>query len=90
MSAGISAGGWAVIGLVAGSLLSQKPNPPAPPPPAAPPQESKRPDAGNVLSDMSGRGQAGGAPGVAQTFLTGPGGIDPEGLKLGRTTLLGA
>jgi hypothetical protein len=39
---------------------------------------------------MAGTGQAGGAPGVAQTLLTGTGGIDPSTLGLGRNTLLGS
>lgn len=39
---------------------------------------------------MSGTGQAGGAPGVAQTLLTGAGGIDPSTIGLGKNTLLGS
>jgi hypothetical protein len=54
-----------------------------------PPQASKAPDASSVANAMSGAGQAGGAAGVAQTFLTGAGGIDPSLLKLGKNTLLG-
>lgn len=57
--------------------------------PKAPPQASKAPDAAGVLKSQQGAGQAGGAPGVAQTFLTGAGGIDPSLLQLGKTTLLG-
>jgi hypothetical protein len=38
---------------------------------------------------MLSAGQAGGAPGVAQTFLAGPTGVDPKTLRLGRNTLLG-
>ena len=54
-----------------------------------PPQASKAPTASTVINGQVGAGQAGGSPGVAQTFLTGPGGIDPSLLKLGKTTLLG-
>lgn len=59
--------------------------------PAAPPapQAAKAPDADTVAKGMAGAGQAGGSPGVAQTFLTGPGGIDPSLLNLGKNTLLG-
>lgn len=39
---------------------------------------------------MTGTGQAGGAPGVAQTLLTGAGGIDPSTIGLGKNTLLGS
>jgi len=54
-----------------------------------PPQASKVPDASTIQQQLAGTGQAGGTPGVAQTFLTGPGGIDPSLLKLGKNTLLG-
>ena len=57
--------------------------------PQAPPQASKAPTAASVLKAQQGMGQAGGAPGVAQTFLTGSGGIDPSLLQLGKSTLLG-
>lgn len=64
------------------------------PKPAAQPQApqsqvAKTPDAATVSGDMAGQGQAGGAPGVAQTMLTGPGGVDPNTLNLGKNTLLG-
>jgi hypothetical protein len=39
---------------------------------------------------MAGSGQAGGASGVAQTLLTGTGGIDPSMLGLGKNILLGS
>lgn len=39
---------------------------------------------------MTGTGQAGGAPGVAQTLLTGAGGVDPSTIGLGKNTLLGS
>ena len=53
------------------------------------PQASKSPSASSVAAGMMGTGQGGGAPGVAQTMLTGAGGIDPTKLALGKNTLLG-
>lgn len=93
MSLGISATAWAVIGGVAGGMMlssqMKAPSIPAPPTPVAPPQASVAPDANNTLKSLGGTGQAGGAPGVAQTFLTGPGGVDQSSLLLGKTSLLG-
>lgn len=58
--------------------------------PAAPEsQAAKAPSASAVQGGMMGTGQAGGAPGVAQTMLTGAGGIDPKSLLLGKNSLLG-
>lgn len=56
---------------------------------ASRPQASKAPSVQTVQAGQAGAGQAGGAPGVAQTFLTGAGGIDPNTLNLGKSTLLG-
>jgi hypothetical protein len=42
-----------------------------------------------VRNALIGAGQAGGSPGAAQTMLTGPEGVDPGTLKLGKNTLLG-
>jgi hypothetical protein len=53
------------------------------------PQMSKAPDLNAIRNSQAGPGQAGGSPGVAQTFLTGAGGVDPSTLTLGRTLLLG-
>lgn len=55
------------------------------------PQSAKSPalDVGSLRNSLTGKGQAGGAAGVAQTFLTGTQGIDPGLLNLGRNTLLG-
>jgi hypothetical protein len=80
----------AVIGLIAGSQSGKSKTPPlqaATAPPES--QAAKAPDASSIAAGQAGQGQAGGAPGVAQTFLTGPGGIDPSLLNLGKTTLLG-
>ena len=82
--------GAAAIGI--GYMATQKaPEIPKPAEPIAPPesQAAKLPDAQNTVKALGGSGQAGGAPGVAQTFLTGPGGIDQGSLLLGKTTLLG-
>jgi hypothetical protein len=53
------------------------------------PQASKAPGVQAVQADQLGTGQAGGSPGVAQTFLTGASGVDPSLLNLGKNTLLG-
>jgi hypothetical protein len=45
----------------------------------------KRPDTQAILADT----QAAGAGGAGGTMLTGPQGIDPQQLALGRNTLLG-
>lgn len=83
----------AVLGNVIGSANKPKDMPTPMAPPAPPPsQAAKTPDAQGVLGQMQGTGQAGGGggtPGVAQTFLTGPGGVDPSKLSLGKSSLLG-
>jgi uncharacterized protein HemX len=53
------------------------------------PQPSKAPNVQAVQASQAGAGQGGGAPGVAQTFLTGASGVDPSLLNLGKNTLLG-
>jgi hypothetical protein len=45
----------------------------------------KKPDSGALLSANI----AGGKTGQASTMLTGPAGVDPSTLQLGKTTLLG-
>jgi hypothetical protein len=82
----------AMAGMVGGQLLggrqqSQPQTQAATPPPQT--QDAKAPDQATVRANNMGTGQAGGSPGVAQTMLTGPGGIDPKLLKLGKNTLLG-
>lgn len=79
----------AVVGAVAGAATTKKPNlgKPAPPPP--PPQAAKAPGAGDVRMGLAGAGQAGGSPGIAGTFLTGAGGVDPGGVNLRKASLLG-
>ena len=80
----------AAVGGMMFASTQQSPNIPAPVKPDALPQASQVPDAQGVRAGQSGAGQAGGAPGIAQTFLTGTGGVDPDSLKLGKTSLLGA
>jgi hypothetical protein len=56
----------------------------------APPQAATTPNLQAIQQGVQGRGQAGGAAGIAQTMLTGAGGVNPNKLDLNRTTLLGA
>lgn len=56
---------------------------------ASRPQASKAPSVQDTQAGQAGAGQGGGAPGVAQTFLTGAAGVDPSLLNLGKNTLLG-
>ena len=46
----------------------------------------RRPNTQTLLTDA----RAGGRSGLSSTFLTGPGGVDPDALRLNRTTLLGS
>ena len=81
-----------VAAFVGGGLLGNSQKAPSIKPPEAPtppPQQSKAPDANDVLSQMKGAGQGGGSPGVGSTFLTGSSGVDPNSLNLGKNTLLG-
>ena len=72
------------------SILGATKPPKMPTPQATPmPQMSKAPDLSAIKASNAGPGQAGGSPGVAQTFLTGASGVDPSTLTLGRTLLLG-
>lgn len=52
-------------------------------------QSAKSPDATSVRNALAGPGQGGGAQGIAQTFLSGAGGVNPALLQLGTNTLLG-
>lgn len=78
----------AIGGALLSSQMNKPPNMPSVSAPATP-QASKAPNAQQVSGTMAGTGQGGGSPGAAQTLLTGAGGIDPNDLKLGKTTLLG-
>ena len=68
--------------------------PPPPPPPPPPPQMARAPDAIAVrnsgVANQQIKGAGGGQSGASGTFLTGPGGVDPNSLTLGKKTLLGA
>lgn len=77
------------VGMVGASVLAPKPKTPDIAASTPPPQASQVPDANGVRTGQMGTGQGGGQPGVAQTFLTGAGGVDPSTLKLGKNTLLG-
>ena len=83
-----------VAGAVVSSVLAPDTNTsiPSPASPTAVPksQAEQTPDANSVRQNQSGAAQGGGSPGVAGTFLTGSGGVDPNALKLGKSTLLGA
>lgn len=88
---GFTAAAAAVVGAATAVYSATKtPDIPKPAAPAGTPQSSTVPDATKVGGDMSGTGQAGGAPGVSQTMLTGPGGVDPNTLNLGKNSLLGS
>lgn len=76
--------------LLGGQQQQQMPSIQIPQAPAVPEsQAAKAPTATSIQSGMIGTGQGGGAPGIAQTFLTGAGGVDPKTLNLGKNTLLG-
>lgn len=76
--------------LLGGQEQQQQPQQQLQQAPALPDQQAaKTPTSTSIQSGMIGTGQAGGAPGAASTLLTGPGGIDPKTLTLGKNTLLG-
>lgn len=81
--------GAVVAGAVVGAVATRKPKMGKPPPPPKPPQMAKVPNAMDVRAGLMGSQQAGGSPGVAGTFLTGSGGVDPGGVNLRKTSLLG-
>lgn len=74
---------------VGAALAPKPPKIPDAPTPPPPPQAAKAPDLGVIQKQLAGAGQAGGAPGIGQTMLTGPGGVNPGQLTLGKNTLLG-
>ncbi len=84
----------AAVGLanLAGTLMTPKVNIPSATPPVAPPtpQTASLASGSSVQNSLVGTGQAGGSIGVAQTLLTGAGGVDPSTLNLGKNTLLGS
>lgn len=83
--------GTAVVGLAASAAMAPKaPNMPAPgdATPAPQSQAAKMPDQSAVRRQGAGGG-TGAAPAAASTMLTGPGGVAPGALSLGKSTLLG-
>lgn len=81
--------GFAAAAAMGGMMLASSMNKPASPQVPAAPQASQAPDAMGTRASVAGVGQGGGSPGIAQTFLSGAGGVDPSLLQLGRNTLLG-
>lgn len=81
----------AAVGIAGGikALSAKQPNFQAPKP-TQPPQAASAPSVQNVKGAQAGTGQAGGEPGSPSTFLTGPGGVSPMSLMLGKKTLLGS
>lgn len=79
----------AAAAFIVGAAVSSSTNKAKSPNIPAVPQAAQQPAASTVVAGQSGTGQSGGSPGVAQTFLTGPGGVDPSLLNLGKSTLLG-
>lgn len=79
------------MGLAAGAMgmylgSKQKPEMPAPPALTPPPQPAQAPN----VQAVSAATKAGEQGGYSQTFLSGPMGVDPNALKLGKPTLLGS
>lgn len=99
MSGAISAstvammGAAAVGGMALSSAMSPKMPTPQVPDPVKPPQASqasKAPDrAPMVAANKAAAGPGGALSGNIGTFLTGPAGIDPSTLNLGKNVLLG-
>lgn len=76
----------AVVG--AATAMSNKPKMPAMPDPVQPAQQAKRPT-DQRTGPRAGTTQQSGMPSPQSTLLTGPTGVDPGMLQLGKSTLLG-
>ncbi|MET3122618.1 hypothetical protein AAKU67_002220 [Oxalobacteraceae bacterium GrIS 2.11] len=74
---------------LAKTLLAPTPHIAAPSAPPPTPQAAQAPNS-NMISASLGGGLGASTPGVAQTLLTGGGGVDPSTLNLGKNTLLGS
>lgn len=74
-----------VGGMALGKMMT--PKMPSIPEPAKPPQASRAPDRQAIRT--SNAGNAGMVSSGSSTMLTGPSGIDPAMLNLGRNSLLG-
>lgn len=81
--------GGASLPITSAKAMRDTLNPQAPvaQPAQAAPQAAKTPDRAGVGGATAGAAGPGGATGG--TFLTGPAGVDPNSLNLGRNTLLG-
>jgi hypothetical protein len=94
-AAAVSAGAAALGTIGAAKALTQKPkaptiNMPTPEKPPAAGQAAKSADHGAaVAANAAAAGPGGAMAGNRGTFLTGPDGVEPESLKLGKNTLLG-
>ena len=81
----------ASAGAGAYTALTQKtPKAPEVQAPEKPPQAAKAPDAGSLRRNNANASLLGPMSGNSSTLLTGPSGIDPGMLNLGRNTLLGS
>jgi hypothetical protein len=79
-------GGMAVAKSMTPDMPQQSPTAPASPPKPSP-QSAKQPQVPALRAANAMQTGVNAAP--SSTFLTGPGGIDPKTLQLGRNTLLG-
>jgi hypothetical protein len=95
MSGGISAASIASMAAAAASVVTaytalKGPKTPGVPTPEKPPQATKVADRGGALTANMAASMPGGASsGNSGTFLTGPSGVDPASLNLGKNSLLG-
>jgi hypothetical protein len=91
------AGGSTAAAMLAGGLglglaakAMKKDKAPAVQAPTKPPQETQKPERPTVVANNAAAAGPGGAmSGNSGTFLTGPSGVDPSTLNLGKNTLLG-
>ena len=93
LMSGLTPSQGVMLGLAASSLLGsaqKQPQIPSPAPVTPPPAMQSASTPTSLLSQLNGVGQGGGQLGVAQTLLSGANGVDPNSLKLGKNTLLGA
>lgn len=94
MGMDISPGMMGMLGGAAAGLALASRQPkiqmPAVATPDASPQPSQAPDSTAVVDAMKGTGQAGGSPGIAQTFLTGGNGVNQQQVKTLHSRLYGS
>jgi hypothetical protein len=88
MGIGAAIGG-ALGGMFLSSAMSPSMDMPKPPAPAKPPQAAKTPEVATMRRQNAVGAAAGPSAGPSSTFLTGPTGINPALLSLGKSTLLG-